>query len=150
MRKAAQLSGSHGTVTSGGIEERRMKKKGYRGKAFWIMVLGSLLVLSACAAPQVRIMPVVGVSAYAPTDPATVTVLRTEPQLHFETLGQIILEPESALSVPEIEQRLREAAAGMGANAVVIQSDMKMQAGEDRPMMSGGQIITAIAIRYRK
>jgi len=126
-----------------------MKNKGYAGKAFWSIVLGSLLVIAACASPPVRIMPFVGVSAYPPTDPANVMVLRTGPERPFERLGQIILEPEKPVSVQEIEQRLREAGAGMGANAVVIQADMTMQVGESRPEMAGGQIITAIAIRFK-
>jgi hypothetical protein len=87
--------------------------------------------------------------AYSPTDPTTVMILRTQPLRPFETLGQIILEPEAALPVPEMEQKLRQAAASMGANAVVIISDMTMLAGSHRSEASGGQIISANAIRFK-
>ncbi len=124
-------------------------ERGYARKAFLSMALCSLLISAACASPPVRVLPLVGVPAYAPTDPSSIIVLRSEPPRRFQTLGQIIVEPEKPMPVPEIEQKLREAAAGMGANAVVIQADMTMQAGEDRQQqLSGGQVVTAIAIRF--
>jgi hypothetical protein len=97
----------------------------------------------------VRIMPTVGTPVYPPTDPTTIMILRTQPLRPFETLGQIILEPEAVLPVPEMEQKLRQAAASMGANAVVIISDMTMLAGSHRSEASGGQIISANAIRFK-
>jgi hypothetical protein len=128
-----------------------MKRTENATKAFWFTVLvGMLFIVGCAAAPPVRILPLVGAPAYPPTDPVTVMVLRTEPQRPFETLGQVVLEPEgNALSVPELEQKLREAAASMGANAVVITADMTMQAGGNRMEQSGGQVVSAIAIRFK-
>jgi hypothetical protein len=128
-----------------------MKRTENATKPFWFTVLAGMLLIAGCAtAPPVRILPLVGASAYAPTDPVTIMVLRTEPQRPFETLGQVVLEPEgNALSVPELEQKLREAAASMGANAVVITADMTMQAGGTRMEQSGGQVVSAIAIRFK-
>jgi hypothetical protein len=114
-----------------------------------IIVAVSLFAGCTTTANTVRIMPTVGMPAYPPTDPTTVMILRTQPVRPFETFGQVILEPESALSVPEMEQNLRQAAAGMGANAVVIISDMTMLAGSHRSEASGGQIISANAIRFK-
>jgi hypothetical protein len=76
-------------------------------------------------------------------------ILRTQPLSPSENLGLIILEPETVMSVPEIEQKLRQVAASMGANAVFIMSDMTMLAGSHRSEASGGQIIHANAIRFK-
>lgn len=114
-----------------------------------IIVVVSLFAGCTTTANTVRIMPTVGMPAYPPTDQSTIIILRTQPLSKFETLGQIILEPETALSVPEMEQKLRQAAASMGANAVVIISDMTMLAGSHRSEASGGQIISANAIRFK-
>ena len=102
-----------------------------------------------CATNPVRIIPLVGTPAYPPTDPATVMIFREEPQMPFETLGQIVVDPDAALSIPDMEQKLREAGASMGANAVVIFSGATMRAGESKSEMGGGQIVTAIAVRYK-
>jgi len=114
-----------------------------------VIIVAVSLFTGCPTANTVRIMPTVGMPAYSPTDPTKVMILRTQPLRPFETLGQIILEPEAALSVPEMEEKLRQAAASMGANAVVIISDMTMLAGSHRSEASGGQIISANAIRYK-
>jgi hypothetical protein len=110
--------------------------------ALSLIVVVSLFAGCTTTANTVRIMPTVGMPAYPPTDPTTVMILRAQPLSPFETLGQIILEPEAALSVPEIEQKLRQAAASMGANAVVFISDMTMLAvvNSSLPMPSGIRI----------
>ncbi len=111
------------------------------------LVAGTLL--GGCTAPNpVQILSTPGVPAYAPTDPSTVMVLRVEPQRPHITLGQILLEPQKALSVPDIEQKLRQAGASMGASAVVILSDMSNLAGPFSVDTSGSQVISAIAIRF--
>jgi hypothetical protein len=104
-----------------------------------------LLVAGCTTANPVRVVPLVGVDRYPPTDPSTIMVLRAEPLRPFKTLGQIVLEPEAALSVPDMEQMLRQAAASMGANAVFITQDMAMQAGVSS---AGNQVVSAIAIRF--
>ena len=128
-----------------------MKRTTVSAAIFCSLVLVGTLAAAGCAtAPPVRILPLVGAPAYPPTDPATVVVLQKEPQFPFETLGQVVVEPEAnTLSMRELQQKLREAAASMGANAVVITADMTMQAGETRAEMSGGQIVSAIAIRFK-
>jgi hypothetical protein len=126
-----------------------MMGRGNTIKVVLFMALCVLLVLAACASSPVRVLPVVGAPIYEPTDPSTVLILRAEPQRPFETLGQVVVEPEKQMSEAQVEQMLREAAAGMGANAVFIQADMTMEAGEIRQQFSGGQIVTAIAIRFK-
>lgn len=126
-----------------------MKRNRYLLSILLAGVFISVLFVAGCTtANPVRIVPLVGVNSYSPTDPATVMVLRSEPQRPFETLGQIVLEPEGTLSVPDMEQRLRAAAASMGANAVVILADMATLTGPVSSEQSGGQVVSAIAIRY--
>ena len=105
-----------------------------------VAIFGSVMLLAGCAAVvPVRIVPAEGTPHYPPTDPASVTVLRSEPPRPFETLGQVVLDPGHTLPVPEMEQKLRQAAASMGANAVFIISDMTTLKGP----------IFAHAIRYK-
>jgi hypothetical protein len=123
-----------------------MKRNGNPATMYWFAFLG-MLFWAACTTP-VRIMPLVGASAYPPTDPASVMVMQTSPLRPHETLGHIVLEPENALSIEETERMLREAAAGMGAHAVVILANMKMEAGANSLQTSGGHVVSAVAIRY--
>ena len=105
-----------------------------------VAICGSVMLLAGCASvAPVRIVPAEGTSHYPPTDPASVTVLRSEPPRPFETLGQVVLDPGHTLPVPEMEKKLREAAASLGANAVFISSDMTTLKGP----------VFAYAIRYK-
>ena len=105
-----------------------------------VAIFVSVMLLAGCASvAPVRIVPTEGTPHYPPTDPASVMVLRSEPPRPFETLGQVVLDPGHTLPVPEMEQKLREAAASMGANAVFIISDMTTLKGP----------IFAHAIRYK-
>jgi hypothetical protein len=121
-------------------------------KALSILFAGALFsgaLMAGCTAPNpVRIVPLVGAPAYPPVDPSTVLVLRTEPQRPYATLGQIVLEPQGVLSVTDIEQKLRQAGASIGASAVVILSDMTMVTAPVGSDSSGGQVVSAIAIRF--
>lgn len=117
-----------------------MKRKPYAIVIMLIAIVGSVMLLSGCTTvAPVRIVPTEGAPHYAPTDPASVMVLRADPLRPFENLGQVVLDPGGTLPVPEMEQKLRQAAARMGANAVVIISDMTMLKGP----------ILAFAIRYK-
>jgi hypothetical protein len=107
-----------------------------------VAICGSVMLLAGCASvvAPVRIVPAEGVPHYPPTDPSSVTVLRSEPPRPFETLGQVVLDPGHTLPVPEMEQKLRQAAASLGANAVFISSDMTTLKGP----------VFAYAIRYKE
>jgi hypothetical protein len=114
------------------------------------VIIVAVSLFAGCPTPNiVRIMPTVGAPVYPPTDPSSIIILQTQPVSPSETLGLIVVEPETAMSVPDIEQKLRQAAASMGANAVVILSDMTMLAGSHRSEASGGQIVHANAIRFK-
>ena len=115
-----------------------------------IMVVAVAAFLAGCVASSpVRIVPLVGAPAYPPTDAASVAVLSAQPQIPYETLGQIVLEPEDMLPVPDMERMLRKAGASMGANAVVIMDDMYLQADAGPATKPRSQVVSAIAIRYK-
>lgn len=114
------------------------------------LAISVVLLLTACMTTNmVRVLPRVGMPTYPPTDPSTILVLREEPSAPHDVLGQIVIEPETVLPMSKIEQMLRQEAARMGADAVVIVSDMNMRVGESREEMVGGQVVAANAIRYR-
>jgi hypothetical protein len=123
-----------------------MKKK-YRA-ALVVAAVAALLAGCATSSP-VRVLPLVGATAYPPTDPESVAVLQAEPQIPYEALGQIVFEPQSAASMGDMEQKLRQAGASLGANAVIIKADLSMQAGAGSSQSSGSQVVSGIAIRYK-
>ena len=114
-----------------------------------LMVLAAVALLAACASPPVRVLPLVGATAYPPTDPDSVAVLQTEPQFPYEALGQIVFEPQNATSEADMDRMLRQAGASLGANAVIIKADLNMQVGADQGQSSRGQVVSGIAIRYK-
>jgi hypothetical protein len=131
-------------------KECAMKRMKIRAWSSLTIVLAVVWLVAACATTNtVRVLHRVGVPLYQPTEPTAVMVLQGEPSRPFEVLGQIIIEPQADLPVPDIERMLRREAARMGANAVVILSDMTMRVGESREEMAGGQVVVANAIRYR-
>lgn len=86
------------------------------------LVLGGL---SACANINARTTEYVGVTHAGPTLPASVQVLRSEPTRPHIRLGEVVLDSsvDPAPPVSEIEQKLREEAAKIGGDAVVVVYD---------------------------
>ncbi len=115
-----------------------------------LIIAAALAVLAGCATSSpVRIVPLVGAPMYPKTNPESVAVLHAEPQIPFETLGQVVVDLSTGLSIPDMERTLREAGASMGANAVVILNTMTEQLGTGSTETSRGQVVSAIAIRYK-
>ncbi|MNE83096.1 hypothetical protein D3C80_1798840 [compost metagenome] len=95
----------------------------------------------------------------SPTDPASVEVLRREPLRPHERLGEVIIDASTdpAPPVDEIEQRLREEAAKIGGEAVVVVFDriQPMGAYVSGPLWARdverieGRKLKGIIIRYR-
>jgi len=110
------------------------------------------LLAAGCASVSVDSRPYLGLPAYPPTDPATVSVLREMPARPLTKLGDITLIPDGEVPVQQLEQKLREAASKMGADAVVLTSDdvrrsaISFRAREIRPEHE--RIITAVAVKY--
>jgi hypothetical protein len=115
-----------------------------------LIIATALAVLAGCATSSpVQIVPLVGAPEYPRTNPESVAVLHAEPEIPFETLGQVVIDTSGGLSIPDMERMLRDAGASMGANAVVIMDTMTEQSGTGSSEKSRGQVVSAIAIRYK-
>jgi hypothetical protein len=94
-------------------------------------VLGSLLLgaltcwLVACTSLDATTTPYAGAPHYPPSDPASVQILRTQPTKPHDRLGEIIVDVSThpATLGNGVEQKLRQEAAKMGADAVVVVYD---------------------------
>jgi hypothetical protein len=119
--------------------------------------------VAGCNSIPVQSRQNIGVATYPPTDPATVQILRQPPTEPNIKLGEITAQPQSTSTpVADIETKLRDAGAKMGANAVVIVEDRTGVtgatyaggwggwgwggAGEVEPNI--GVLIRAVPIRY--
>lgn len=122
-------------------------------------VLTALVVLSllfGCTYVSVETRKYLAVPSYPPTNPTAVQILRSEPTTQHERIGEISLEPQGNPTISEMEAKLREAAANMGADAVVLVADTTRLMGS---YASGpwwgrqvspiyGRVIVAVAIKY--
>ena len=99
--------------------------------------------LASCAYVDATTTQYVGVPRFPASDPKSVQVLNAEPMKTHERLGEILLDIsiDPAPPVEDVEARLREEAAKMGANAVFVVRDML------NPNV--GRKLIAVAIRYR-
>ena len=120
-------------------------------------VLAGLFLATGCNTVSINSNQYLGVQNYPPTDPAQIKILRKEPAEPHVQLGEIRAEPSSdSVSAQKIETAMRNAAARMGANAVVIMFDRTEVTGA---MVTGpwygrsvqqimGRVIVGVAIRY--
>ncbi|HYR36989.1 MAG TPA: hypothetical protein VEQ87_22070 [Burkholderiales bacterium] len=102
------------------------------------LALAALVWLAAaCASIDAKTTQYVGAPRFAPSDAKTVQILRAEPTQPHDKLGEVMLEvpTEPGPPVEEIEQRLREEAATLGASAVVVVFDRMQPVGA---FVSGG------------
>ena len=99
--------------------------------------------VASCAYVEPTTVPYVGVPRFPATRTEAVQVLPKEPAQRHDRLGEILLEisVDPAPSVADIEERLREEGAKMGANAVYVIRDVA-RPGEARKLIG-------IAIRYK-
>jgi putative NIF3 family GTP cyclohydrolase 1 type 2 len=88
-------------------------------------LIASALALSACATVDAQTTAYVGVEHPAPTLPAEVQILRTEPTRPSVRLGEILIDAsvDPAPPITQVEQKLREEGAKLGADAVVVVYD---------------------------
>lgn len=114
------------------------------------------LLIAGCNTVQVSSKQEIGVPLFAPTDPGSVVIMREPPARPNVRLGEVYAEPTGSPSVTEIEARMQQEAAKMGANAVVIVADQNHYMGT---IVSGPwyarsasadyqRVITGVAIRY--
>lgn len=82
-----------------------------------------LLLVAGCASVSTRTNAYLTSPRYAPTTPASVQILQAEPKQLKDRLGEIILTVEGEPSRDDLERKLKEAAAKLGADAVFIIHD---------------------------
>jgi hypothetical protein len=92
---------------------------------------------------------------FGPTDPAMVDLLRHEPRRDHIRLGEVWIRPTWRMDRFYVEGLLRERAARMGADALVIVADRYFREGTAYNYWSGprsyyARQIVGIAIRYKR
>jgi len=90
---------------------------------------------------------------FSPTHPADVMLLRREPRRDHIRLGEVWIEPDPWMSRGYVEGILREKAARMGADALVIVADRYLRGGTaygywHRHVQVYDRQIVGIAVRF--
>lgn len=88
-----------------------------------LLVSVLLFVVVGCASISSRTNAYLGSPKYTPTSPASVQILQAEPKQPKDRLGEVILTVEGQPSREDLERRLKEGAAKLGADAVFIVYD---------------------------
>jgi len=126
-------------------------------KAKWLPILIVALLLPSVAAcyrhSGYHFYP--NAPAFAPTDPARVDLLRREPRREHVRLGEVWIRPTWHMDRYYVEWTLREKAARMGADALVIVADRYFQEGYVHSYWRGvrpvyERQIVGIAIHYTR
>ena len=96
-----------------------------------------------------------GTPRFAPTDPRAVELLRREPRRDHIRLGEVWIRPSFRMDRFYVEAMLRDRAAAMGADALVIVRDRYFREGVVFDYWHGPRAvyerhIVGIAIRYRR
>ena len=122
-------------------------------------LVASVLALGACASVDAQTTAYVDVEHPEPTLPNEVQVLRTEPTRPHVRLGEILVDAsvDPAPPITEVEQKLREEGAKLGADAVVVVYDriQPVAAYVTGPLWSRdietiqGRKLKGIAIKYQ-
>jgi len=116
-----------------------------------------LFAVTGCNTVSISSNQYIGVQMYPPSTPAQIQILRKEPARPHVQLGEVRAEPSSeTVPVRNIEESLRNAAAKMGADAIVIVFDRTEVTGA---MITGpwygrsvqqivGRVVVGVAIKY--
>src|SRR5512138_1539166 len=128
-----------------------------RTKAKWLPILIVALLLPSVAAcyrhSGYHFYP--DAPAFGPTDPSRVDLLRREPRRDHVRLGEVWIRPTWRMDRNYVEWTLREKAARMGADALVIVADRYFNQGYVRSYWRGvrrvyERQIVGIAIKYTR
>ena len=125
-----------------------------------LVLIAFAMLLAACATVDVTTTQYVGAPRFQPTEANAVQILRTEPTVPHDRLGEIMVDAstEPAPPISEIEEKLCKAGAKLGADAVVVVYDRIQPTaayvsgpwwGRSVETVSGRKLI-AVAIRYRR
>jgi hypothetical protein len=115
-----------------------------------------MLTLVACTSIDVQSNRFLGAPTYSPTSPEAVEILQREPTRPYERLAQIVIEPYGDPPVSEMEQKVKTAAAQLGADAVIIEYDGSRLTGwnylgprwSSQAYAQYGRVIVTVAIHY--
>jgi hypothetical protein len=118
----------------------------------------ALVLLAGCQTVSTTHSQEIGGPRFAPSDPAQVQILRTEPTRPHVRLGEVRAEPsDPSVDVTKIEDALRKEAAKLGADAAVVVYDQTQVTGAQ--VVGGwlnrsierteGRVIIAVAIKYK-
>jgi hypothetical protein len=119
--------------------------------------VAALFLVTGCNTVSINSNQYLGVQTYPPSDPAQIQILRREPTRPHVQLGEVRAEPSSdSVTAQKIETSMRDAAAKMGADAIVIVFDRTEVTGA---MINGpwfgrtvqtitGRVIVGVAIKY--
>jgi hypothetical protein len=146
-----------GLIPSCEPQEKKMK---WRIPAAALLLAVALIAsFLACSYVSMRTKPYIGVPRYSPTDPAKIAILHERPQQPAESLGEVIVDASTdpPPSVGEIEAKLREGGAQMGADALVLVYDRNQIVGTWVSGWWGGasaypvteRIVVAVAVKYK-
>lgn len=120
-----------------------MKMKWFRFTTLWLTgVLLSALVCGVCSCSSIsgqtayisaHTTPYASVPPQAPTQPANVRVLRFEPTQPSQNVGEIVLliPRDAPQSTEAVNDKLRQEAAKLGADAVIVVDDHFQQNGAE-------------------
>ena len=126
-----------------------------------MVLLFVLAAFAAACAPGLRVYHFRGAPGFSPTRPEAVDLLRAEPRRPHVAFAEIRYDPPPRASRYEVEWRLRNKGARIGADALVIEMDTLFREGvwpgpygsyrgrRVRRVVRREHIIVAIAIRYR-
>ena len=123
------------------------------------LALASLALASCATTLESTTTPYVSGPQLAPSDPTAVKIIRTEPLEPHERLGEVMIDMSITVPPPieQVEAKLAEESAKLGANGVVVVVD-RVQPSEGyvtgtywgRPMDSvTGRKTIGVAIKYK-
>ena len=130
-----------------------MKKK--------LVLLVLLAAFAVACAPALRVNYFDGRRPYPPTSARSVDLLREDPRRPHDAFAMIRYDPPRGMSRDEVEWKLREKGAAIGADALVIEVDTvyrehvwvgpyrSYRGRRVRRTVTKDHIIEAVAIRYR-
>ncbi len=123
-----------------------------RSKIIVLILLAAVLV--SCS--PVRVHMYRGAPHFRPTSPQSVDLLRREPPRPHIAFAELVYKPSPRASRHEVDWVLRERAARIGADAVIIEVDNIYRESvwlspyrRGRRYPSYDRVIVGIAIRYR-
>ena len=125
--------------------------------SFAMAAFGMLWLTTGCQTVSTTHTQEIGGPRFAPSDPSTVQILRTEPTRSHVRLGEVQAEPsDMSVEASKIEEALKKEAAKLGADAAVVVCDKTQVTGA---VVNGpwwgrsveavqGRVVIAVAIKY--